>query len=154
MIMKNFSKILTIMLVSMMFLSANTFAQPGKGDCKGHKGKGIENAIPDLTDQQKSDIQKIRIKYDKKVLPITNELRESRAHLKTLQTAENPDKAAIDKQIEKIGKLRTDMIKLREEQRQEVRALLTDDQKVVFDTKMARHGKGGMHHKGMHKCNH
>ena len=152
--MKNSSKVLVLMLISVMFLSVDMYAQRPGYDCGGHKnGKGIENAIPDLTEQQKSDIKKIRIDYDKKVLPITNELRERRAHLKTLQTASTPDKKAIDAEIDKIGKLRTDMMKLREEQRLKVREVLTDDQKVVFDTKMANK-RHMMHHGKGHKCNH
>lgn len=146
--MKNLSKVLGIILVSIMFFSVNSYAQPHGHNCGGHKkGKGIENAIPDLTDQQKADIQKIRVEYDKKVLPITNELRERRAHLKTLQTAENPDKKAIDKEIETIGSLRVNMMKLREEQRLKIREVLTDDQKVVFDSRMAnrKHNKHMMH---------
>lgn len=154
-VMRNF---LTIVMISLMFISVNTFAQNGNGngngqgngkssDCghsKGHgsaNGKGIESKIPDLTEKQKTDIDKIFIDAKKEMLPITNELGVKRAELQTLRTAEKPNQKEIDAKVGEIGKLRTDMMSLRERRVQSIRTLLTDDQRVVFDS----HNKGHKH---------
>ena len=69
---------------------------------------------------------------------------------KTLTTAEKPDFAAINKNIDKIGAVRIEMVKIQTKHRLEMRAQLTDEQKLKFDLfkgKM-KQGKrpGGMRH--------
>ena len=155
--MKLRSKFLIALLAIFLTGSVQTFAQK-KSDCDGHKKGGIENKIPDLTDKQKEDINKIELDYKKAVLPVTNELREKRAKLKTLQSAETPDTKAIEGLIDDMGKLRTDLQKLRSKKHQDIRNLLTEDQKIVFDTKASSHSGhkcGGTKKKGCEKkCKH
>lgn len=153
---------LFLMFFAAIFLIGTQGFSQSKADCKGkhHSGKeGLENKIPDLTDQQKKDIEKIGLDMKKKSLPITNELREKRAHLNTLKTTEPIDQKAIDKEIEAIGKLRTDLAKLKEGTRIKVRNVLTDEQKIIFDSEVGKHkGKekcGGKSKADCkHKCNH
>ena len=154
--MRVMSRLLTVAMVSLMFISVNTYAQ--KGDCIGAKGyhkdgkvSGIENKIPDLTDKQKADIEKIHLDSKKEMLPITNALRVKRAELQTLRTAEKIDQKAIDTKVKEIGNLRTQMMSLREQRVQKVRAILTDDQKVVFDSQK---GKGHNGHGTKTNCGH
>jgi len=142
-----------------LLMGTQAFSQQRK---EGYQGKHnmsqaerLENAIPDLTEQQKKDIEKIGLDMKKQSLPITNELRERRAHLQTLKTTEPIDQAAIDKEIEAIGKLRTDLAKLREDTRLKIRNVLTDEQKVVFDSKAQGKHNGGHGKEGCNKkCNH
>jgi Spy/CpxP family protein refolding chaperone len=125
-----------------LFIGTQSFSQGmqnKKCDGQNNSKQGIENKIPDLTDTQKKDIDKIRLAGKKKTLPITNQLKEKRAHLNTLKTTEPIDKAAIDKQIEEIGKLRTELSKIREDGRLKIRNVLTDEQKIVFDSEVGRH---------------
>jgi Spy/CpxP family protein refolding chaperone len=136
--MKMTSKILTLALVGLMFMSVNTFAQMKDG---GKRGQGIENNIPNLTDQQKTDIEKLRTEHKKQVLPITNDLGLKRAELQNLRTAEKPDQNAIDAKVAEIGALQTKLMTSREKQTQDIRALLTDEQKVYFDTNRKKHNK-------------
>jgi len=157
--MRVMSRLLTVAMVSLMFISVNTFAQ--KGDCggaKGHhkdgKGAGIENKIPDLTDKQKADIEKIQLDGKKEMLPITNALGVKRAELQTLRTAEKIDQKAIDAKVKEIGDLRTQMMSLREQRVQKVRSVLTDDQKVVFDSQKGKNHKGHKGHGPKADCGH
>ena len=165
--MRVMSKLLTVAMISLMFISVNTFAQ--KGDCNGHKGHkgegvGIENRIPDLTEKQKADIEKIQLDAQKEMLPITNGLGVKRAELQTLRTAEKVDQKAIDAKVKEIGELRTQMMALRESKIQNIRNVLTDDQKVIFDSRKGKHnnkmkhgrksGSGSKHGKGCNGCKH
>lgn len=105
--------------------------------------------LPNLTDEQKSKIKDIMLNTRKAVQPIENQLREARAHLHTLMTADNIDMKTVNNQADKIGDLRTQIMKQRLASRQQIRELLTDEQKVIFDSRplgkfhraMARRGR-------------
>jgi len=155
--MKVMSKLLTVAMVSLMFISINTFAQ--KGECTGNKaykgnGNGIENKIPDLSDKQKADIKKIQLEGKKEMLPITNSLSVKRAELQALRTAEKTDQNAIDAKVKEIGDLRTQMMTLRENRIQKIRNVLTDDQKIVFDSHKGRRHNGYKGHNSKANCGH
>ena len=138
-----------------LFFSTQAYSQDcgGKKQGKGN-GNGVENKIPDLTDKQKEEIKQIDLDYQKAVLPITNELRERRAKLNTLKTTDPIDQDAINKEIETIGKLRTDLAKLQADKKIKVRNTLTDEQKVYFDSHAGKHNSQGKKSGCGHKCNH
>lgn len=120
----------------------------------GHRG-GAEGL--NLTDEQKATFKQGMIDMHKQMKPLRNELGEAEAHQKTLVTAEKPDFSAINKNIEKIGALKIEMAKIQTKHYLDMRALLTDEQKLKFDQfkgKMGhRNGQNGpegmMHRKGM-----
>lgn len=96
----------------------------------------------------------------KQIQPLKNELGEAMAHQKTLMTVEKPDLSAIDKNIDKIGDLRIRMAKIISRHHLELRAQLTDEQRLKFDlfSEKKRGKKGPMNmnrrhnmplHKGM-----
>jgi Spy/CpxP family protein refolding chaperone len=88
----------------------------------------------------------------KQLQPIRNQLGEARAHQKTLAAADKTDMAAINKNIEKMGGLKTDMAKIQTKYHLEMRAQLTDEQRLKFDRfkHQKKDGKGpeGMKHRG------
>lgn len=92
-------------------------------------------AIPDLTDEQKEQIRTVMTETRKEMLPLQNQVREKSAQLLTLRTAENADMNAINAMVEEISSLRAAMMKNRLASEQEIRALLTDDQRVIFDSR-------------------
>lgn len=126
--------------------STNTYAQRGKGsndllmDSIKH-----ERGIPNLTADQKAKIEILRVKHIKEVTPLRNELAEKRAHLKTLESVEKPDKDAINKTIDEISTLQGKLMKMRANHRIEVASNLTDEQKVVFNSRQGKmkNGKRG-----------
>ena len=75
-------------------------------------------------------------------------------------TLDNPDRSEIENLVEEIGTIRTSIQKARINHHQEVRAQLTEEQRVIFDTRMQRgfgpghgmgHGFGGRRgYRGMH----
>ena len=110
----------------------------------------------DLTDAQKEAFKQSRLALQKQIQPIRNELGEAEAHQKTLMTAEKPDLAAINKNIEKIGGLTTEMAKIQAKNHLDLRAQLTEEQRLKFDMHQnnMQHGEGpeGMRHgRGMHE---
>ncbi len=153
------NKIITSMLIT-LFISTMAFtvnaqemnkrrgARMQKQECveKGMRHMGI----PDLTDQQKEDIKKLRLEYIKKMTPLKNELNENRAKHKTLMTSEKADMGAINKNIDEFTSIKNKMMKLKAKHKQSVRKLLTEEQRIMFDSRAGKmhkkRGRGGMNH--------
>ncbi len=98
--------------------------------------------IPDLTKEQSEKMEKIQLSLHKEMLPLKNQLEEKKAHLRTLSSADKPDQAAINQTIDEISLLKASMMKKKNAAHQEIRALLTDKQRVLFDSRQGKKGKG------------
>ena len=132
-----------LVLAVLMGLTTGLIAQPNeKGDEKTHRGqrpemrmdekRGPENGL-DLTDVQKEAFKKSRLEMQKQLQPVFNQIGEAEARQRTLTTAEKPDMDAINKNIEKIGSLKIEIEKIRTKNRLEMRAQLTEEQRLKFD---------------------
>lgn len=132
-----------LMLAVFMGLATVLVAQPdenGKG--KSRRGSNPEmrmneqrshkNAL-NLTDAQKEAFKQSMLAMQKQLQPIRNELGEARARQKTLTSVEKPDMNAVNKNIEKMGSLQTEMAKIRTKYHLEMRAQLTEEQLLKFD---------------------
>jgi Spy/CpxP family protein refolding chaperone len=117
--------------------------------------------IPGLTDEQRDNMEKLRLVHQKKVRLMHANLQEKRAHIRTLRLADNPDMQQINKTIDEIAALQGDLMKEREAHRQAIRSGLNEEQKAWFDSRPdnARGfgGQGGMNgigpnHKGRNFC--
>jgi Spy/CpxP family protein refolding chaperone len=119
-----------IMLILILAFMAGTVlnAQPFMNKFRG---------IPGLSEDQKAQIQKLRVSHLKDIQVIKNQIGENRAHYKTLMTSENPDMNAINKNIEEFGGLRTQLLKKQAAHLQDVRKLLTEEQRLIFDQQQA-----------------
>lgn len=121
-----------VLLLVLTLFSGTLAAQQGMNKGCGMQGNCCPG-IPDLTENQKTEMQKLKTAHMKEVMPIRNQLNELEAHLKTLTTATNPDLNAIYAEIEKIGKVKTDLQKMKAKHHQDIRKLLTDEQRLMFD---------------------
>jgi Spy/CpxP family protein refolding chaperone len=144
--MKN-SRIATIsvlLLAVMVSLNATVYAQNGYGKVnKSGTGPGFFcKNIPDITEDQQGKIDALRTDHMKTMQSLRNQKNEKRAHLQTLRTADKADMNAINKTIDEIGALQTKMMKERENHIQEVRNLLTDEQRISFDSHKRGNGPG------------
>ena len=74
----------------------------------------------------------------KKALSLRNEMKEKKAHLETLATKDKPSKSKLNSTIEEIGELKTKLMKLRMDKRQDIREILTEEQRIIFDTKASK----------------
>lgn len=152
------AKILSLVLL--LGLSAVLMAQPAENGKRPFRGQDKSLLMQDrqrglaeglnLTDAQKDAFKQGMMAVQKQIQPLRNQLGEAEAHQKTLVTAEKPDLSAINKNIEKIGDLRVEMAKIQMKHHLEMRAQLTDEQKLKFDLRKGRmmHDKGfkGMKH--------
>jgi Spy/CpxP family protein refolding chaperone len=159
------SVVFSIMLI--FVVGAIVFAQQGlqqnrplrgqRMDRDGVRGR-IWDRIPDLTDEQKDQLGKLQLDHLKAVKDLNNSLMEKRAVLHSLTTADKADMNKINAKIDEICKLQTEKMKEREKQHQAVRSVLTEEQRVVFDSmgpgmRGDRPGRGmrgqGMNGRGM-----
>ncbi|MDP4207316.1 MAG: Spy/CpxP family protein refolding chaperone [Bacteroidota bacterium] len=106
-----------------------------------HRGAPGQQGMPGLTDEQKTKIKAIHMATFKEVKGLKNQLGELKAKQRTLTTADKPDLNAINANIDDITKVLNKVMKAEAAAKQQVRALLTDEQKIVFD---AHKGKFGM----------
>lgn len=142
----------TLLLAMLLSISVNTNAQLRNRNCFGNgQGNGYGyycSNIQDLTTEQQNKIVKFKILNLKEMQNLRNELLEKKAHLQTLRSAEKADINSINKTIDEIGIIQTSINKKREQHVQDVRSLLTDEQKVVFDNKGQGKGYGNGYCKG------
>ncbi len=124
-------KVQSIFILTMfIFASSSIFAQYTGAQ---NKKKQRISDIPDLTEQQRKQIKKIKTETKKFILPVRNEIGEKEARLQTITTVKKVDMKKINKVLEEISALKLKIVMKKEESRQEIRALLNDDQRVDFD---------------------
>lgn len=151
--MKTMKKI-TVLTITGIFLlmSSSAFSQKGKRPGNYNRGnhqtmyQNCERMIPNLTEEQQEQIKELRLDHMKAMQNYRNEFQEKRANLRTLQTQDSPDMNKINDKIEELGELKTEMHKESAEHRQEIRKMLNDEQKLIFDQHSQRH-QGKMRHK-------
>jgi len=90
-----------------------------------------------LNDQQHEEIRKIRTEQLKERTKTGNLLKEKRAKLESLQTANQPDIKEINKVIDEIAAIQAQEMKAQAVSRQRIRSLLTDEQRAAFDSRGA-----------------
>lgn len=133
--------------------------QKGEHERDGRQQKGPRGPqIPNLTEEQKEQLKGFRVEFEKASLPIQNQIGEKEARLKTLTTAESFDEKAVNNVIEEIGDLKTEIMKLHVAQTEKIKSVLTEEQLVVFNNRLAKGsqpGKGPKRgpgaRKGMHR---
>ena len=119
--------IAAIILMTPIMLFAQT------RDERAPRGERIAEVL-ELTDDQKTQIEGIHSAQMKESLHLRNQQNELRAKLQTLRTEESADMKAINNTIDDMTALQASLMKLREESHQKVRSLLTDEQRIKFDT--------------------
>lgn len=146
------SKKIVLPVAALLLVVTSAFAQmpemkPEHGEKEGCcMGRGEHMMmIPGLTEQQLEQMKSIRTGHMKEMQSIRNQMDEKKARLRTLSTADKVDMAEINKVIDEIGRMQTQMMKSREQHRQDVRKMLTDEQRIFFDSRQP------MHHEGPHQ---
>jgi Spy/CpxP family protein refolding chaperone len=157
------TKIKIIMILAVLIASFGTMQVKAQGMCEHHwkegmhcgMGKGDNNMafLNDLTPEQQKQIDALKLNLIKERISVQNLIDEKKAHLKTISTGDNVDLVAVNKTIDELFVLKADMAKKHETFKQDVRKLLTAEQKVMFDIHAGKgrgEGKGqGCGMKGM-----
>jgi Spy/CpxP family protein refolding chaperone len=89
-----------------------------------------------LSDAQREQIKAIREEEQKQMKQPEAEVRTAEGELRTLVESESPDAGAIDAQVERIGALRTTILKARITALLGVRSVLTPEQRTQLRTLM------------------
>ncbi len=142
-------KIKFISFIIMMFMivgGSALNAQRPDGPPKGQEGKAEMHQrgsqgeqgqkgprIPGLTEEQKEQMKAIRLKSEKAALPLKNQVGEKEARLRTLTTSEDYNANAVNKVIEEVGAIKTELMKLKVATGQEIKQILTEEQLVFFN---------------------
>lgn len=161
-------------IIIILALFAGGVVQAQKGAGRQHPGMRMQQGIHqqskpgeylNLTEDQQKQMQQLREAHQKEAKPLFNQLRENRAHYKTLLSADKPDMKAIDKSIDEFTSLQNKIQKSGVQFRMDVRNILTDEQKQKIEDKKFRfnraqkrgggfygHGRGMKgHHGQMHR---
>jgi hypothetical protein len=94
----------------------------------------IEWSYPDLalTDEQLAKIQETRIAFQQEILPLRMNWQKIQLSLDTL-TRKGADQSQIDAQIKALNEVEMELEKKYLDHRAQIRELLTEDQRVIFD---------------------
>ncbi|MCX6232835.1 MAG: Spy/CpxP family protein refolding chaperone [Bacteroidetes bacterium] len=95
--------------------------------------------IPNLTKEQSEKIKKLQLELALNKFPLENIVREKEAGLQTISTVKSPDMKAIEKQIEEIGAIKIQLAKLQASHDQDIRKILDDEQRLIFDKRPPMH---------------
>jgi len=134
-----------VLFIAMLF-SVNTFAQRGNGWGNGNGQGYFCNNIPNLKTDQQTKITNLRTAHWKQMQASRNQLAVKSANLRTLRS--KGDVNAINKAIDEMSVIRTNMQKNREQHFQDVRSILNADQQVYFDNFNSRRGNGQCYSRG------
>lgn len=88
--------------------------------------------LPNLTDGQREQIQALRIKHLKEILPIETEVRIKEIELDLLWQAEKFDAKQIIAKVKEIGELKNKLELARVNQRIEIYKILTPEQRKAL----------------------
>lgn len=103
-----------------------------------NKGEGMMKAnpaqlVPQFTPEQKKQIAEFKLTLQKEMIQLNNQLNEKQAQLKTLQQVEKPDMKSIYAKIDEITTIQNKKLKANALNKNNIRSILTDEQRVKFD---------------------
>jgi Spy/CpxP family protein refolding chaperone len=148
--LKSRTQRIALPIVALLLIVGGAFAQPERMGPPGGERKGMaeHGMISGLTEQQQGQIKAQRLEHMKALKTLRNELGEKKARLRTLTTSDKVNMTEVNKVIDEIGRLQTQMMKLRAQHHQSIRELLTDEQRTYFDSHQPPHD--GPRHEGSH----
>lgn len=141
------TRILSLALIAVFAFSVTAMAQqperqrrsPEQREITTKRWKDARANYKDFfTEEQQEKLKELRLESTKEIQPLHNELNELRAKQRTLTTAEKADMKAIDNNIEKMADVQAQIQKVRAKEHQEIRAMLSDEQRIKFDERKNR----------------
>lgn len=146
--MKTIKKITVLAAAVLLISSTSLFAQNGRNYSKQSNANfrnqdQICQRIPDLTEDQQTKIEALRVDHLKEMTALRNQTNELRAKKQTLMTSDKANMNEINSVIDQMTDLQNKKMKASAKHQQDVRNLLTDDQKVYFDSRPNRGHRNG-----------
>jgi Spy/CpxP family protein refolding chaperone len=130
---RNFKLLVAIIVV--LGLSLSVMAQPHQRRQMPHQSMRAQSPLQflDLSEEQKDQIKEIHLTHLKDVQPIKDEVKINKAKINALLNIDDPDMKEIVSLVEANGKLLTQIQVKSIEKKINVRSLLTDEQKIIYD---------------------
>lgn len=138
----NFYAVFLFAVTLMVATGADALAQRGRGMPRRGGMEQIHSNIPDLTEEQREEITTLRTAHLKEMQTFRDQIDINRIEYRAMMRQENPDMSEINASIEERSDLRSSMEKAQAAHLQEVRALLTEEQRVWFDSARGTAGPG------------
>jgi Spy/CpxP family protein refolding chaperone len=132
--------IAVLILTGVALIAVPAVARNGRAarGCGAGRGMG-----PAFTEEQLEQIESIHDKYSDRRAELTNRLKVIMVDAHESMGEGEPDFNAIERRMEEVADIRLDLAKLRLTIHKEIRPLLDDDQKVLFDRGLGRILHGG-----------
>lgn len=92
--------------------------------------------VDNITASQNEQLRAVRTEKQKQLNRLDNQLAEKRAQQRTLETQDKPSMKAINKLIDEQAELLINKMKIEAEYKQKIRSILTEEQRVEFDSKV------------------
>ena len=118
--------------------------QMGPGMC--HPGMAIAEQL-ELTSEQIKQFREMQVATKKKLIPLQANIKLAKLELHEL-LRNDASGATLDRKIEEIGSIRTNMQKIKIKEKAGFRSILTDKQKEKLDTMPMGEGPGCHHGQG------
>ncbi len=140
--MKSKSLLMILTVVLLGLTTTEIMAQRGKGNGPpdGKRGIGPGNCpvmnLPDLTENQKEKIQDLNTSHMKETLPLRHDLRIKHAELRKLMTQEGFSTNNINDKVDEITNVQGRLMKMHAAHKQEIRKILNDEQKTIYDNRL------------------
>lgn len=142
---------LFVLMVAVLMISQFIYAQPDEDNPEPMNKMG---RMLDLNDEQQSQVEDLRLSFEKEKLPLKSKIHELRNGLKLELTKDNYDEKKVNQMLDQIESVRKEMNKKRINHMRSVRNILNDDQKKKFDIHILSDRKfkhdRGMHHDQPH----
>jgi len=121
-----------------MYRKGDRGTYQGKGNFRNHNKGCHANAkcVMNLTEKQQEAFKNLRLEKLKTVNPLKNKLNELRAKKHSLMSAEKINSKEVNKIIDSMSNIKEKIAKANIKQKIEMRKLLTEEQKMMFDRKM------------------
>lgn len=136
----------TVLLASSLLLTATAAAQgPGAGQGYGRGpggGRGYGMAGLDLSAEQRTKCEDLRLKHLKEITPLRADLEKQRSALALEVTAEKYSEANVKAIQGEISKIQTTIALKGIAHRRAIRDMLTPEQQKTFDARMLEPGRG------------
>jgi Spy/CpxP family protein refolding chaperone len=126
-----------------------SFAQPGPpstggpGPNRGPDARGMRQEMKaklNLTEQQETQMQKLRFDLEKKQTTVQSKIKLLRIDMKELIAAENPDRNAIEKKMKEVSDLQLQEKMNGLDHLFAVKAILTPEQQKIWKQHMKQMG--------------
>lgn len=135
--------LIAVLAAGLLMTSGNAIAQP-RGPMAGRgmgEGQGPMMGLK-LTDEQRTKMSDLRVKFLKEIEPIRADLQKQESALRLEVTAEKFNESRVKSIQSEIAKLQNDMGWKRASHQRAVRDLLTPEQQKQFDTRVLSGGTG------------